>query len=406
MAAAFFLYEFFLRTFVGTLASQIIPSLHLNMESFAWVEASYALAYGLMQVPVGMITDRFGILRSLLLGILVCGIATLLFSQSQNLAMAILARLLMGFGSAFGFVCLISIVVKYFPHRYFAFMAGISQFIGTIGPMLAGGPLVNLLQHNQGQWRLSLSYVSAIAFVLAICIIALWRIPSKTGPIDNNWPKRRSTLGTQLKVLCKNQQIWFIACYSGAIYISLALMGAVWGTSFLQSKGLTQISAAYVISAAWLGYAVGCPILGVLSDWHCRRNYILIGCALLGLIATAWIIFSDTESCVVYLTIFFALGVAASGQNIAIIAMVENALKQVRATAIGLNNAVITIFTTAVPPLVGLIINTSAHGNAIRLHPSDFVSGLIAMPLFFLLALVLVCFFIRETYAKTISSVI
>lgn len=405
VAAAFFLYEFFLRTFVGTLASQIIPSLHLNMESFAWVEVSYTFAYGLMQVPAGLITDRCGALRSLLFGVLICGVATLLFSQSQNLAMAMLARLLMGFGSAFGFVCLISIVVKYFPHRHFAFMAGISQFIGTIGPMLAGGPLVNLLEHNQGQWRLSLFYISIIAFVLAVCIIALWRIRPKTETINNNQtPKPHLSLYTQLRMLCSNRQIWFIACYSGAIYISLALMGAVWGTSFLQSKGLLQMNAAYVISAAWLGYAIGCPVLGVISDWYRRRNYLLFGCALLGLITAIAIIFSGTKQYSVYLCLFFMLGVAGSGQNIAIIAMVENASKQLRSTVIGLNNAIITVFTTTVPPLVGLLINTAAHGQAVKLDPNDFVSGLIAMPLFFALALILAWFGIRETHAKTIAT--
>ena len=61
LAAFFFLYEFFLRTFIGSVAHQVIHDLRLNAETFAILGSAYYIAYGVMQVPVGILVDKFGV---------------------------------------------------------------------------------------------------------------------------------------------------------------------------------------------------------------------------------------------------------------------------------------------------------------------------------------------------------
>lgn len=153
IAAAFFMYEFFLRTFVGSLAHQIIPQLHLDLETFAIIGSAYYLAYALMQVPTGLLIDRFGVKKIMIIATATCAVSGILFSLSDGFFMAFISRVLMGIGSSFAFICLLVIAYNCFPKKNFGFFAGASQFFGTMGPILAGGPLVYILSKHHGDWR-------------------------------------------------------------------------------------------------------------------------------------------------------------------------------------------------------------------------------------------------------------
>jgi MFS family permease len=168
IAAIFFLYEFFLRTFVGSIAHQLIHDLHLNIEQFTLIGSAYYLAYGLMQIPVGILADKFGVKKVMIFSTLTCALSTFLFAHSHSFVEAVLGRFFMGFGSSFAFICLLVIVSNWFPKRFFGFFAGISQFIGTMGPALAGGPLVSWLVDTHTNWRLALSSIGAFGIVLAV----------------------------------------------------------------------------------------------------------------------------------------------------------------------------------------------------------------------------------------------
>ena len=96
LAALFFLYEFFLRTFIGSIAHQLIPDLHLSAEQFAILGSSYAVTYGIMQIPVGILIDKFGVRFNLAFAALICGLATILFTQIDSFHGALASRVLVG----------------------------------------------------------------------------------------------------------------------------------------------------------------------------------------------------------------------------------------------------------------------------------------------------------------------
>jgi Sugar phosphate permease len=173
LASFFFLYEFFLRTFVGTIANQIMHDLALSPEMFALLGSAYYFAYALMQVPVGILTDKFGVRRILIFAILVCVISAFLFANAASFSQAFISRMMMGFGSSFAFVCLLVIAATWFPRKYFGFFVGASQFIGTMGPLLAAGPLAAVLVKSNGDWRTLLADIGIIGGILALLISCL-----------------------------------------------------------------------------------------------------------------------------------------------------------------------------------------------------------------------------------------
>lgn len=401
LAALFFLYEFFLRTFVGTVAHQIMTDLKLNAETFAIIGSAYYVAYGVMQVPVGILADKFGIKILLFFATIVCVISTFLFAHADGFVTAFISRLLMGFGSSFAFVCLLVIAVTWLPKQYFGFFAGISQFIGTMGPFLAGGPLLTLMAKTNQDWRTTLGEIGAFGIALAILILLFVKNKPRDGVQTLIFLKQEVPLKVRLLRLAKNKQAWVVAFYSATTYVSMALLGAIWGTEYLRVRGLSQEIAASIISLAWLGYAIGCPLLGVLSDIAKRRKPTLIFCSLLGFFSTATLVFLPLQdSHWAYAPLLFFLGVAASGQNVGFAAITEHSDLSTRATALGMNNGVITLFSAFIPPLASYFIFLSAGIDNDNLKPENFTLAFTIMPILYMVSLAISSIGFKETYCR------
>ena len=196
-----------------------------------------------------------------------------------------------------------------------------------------------------------------------------------------------------------NNQAWSVAFYSATVYISIELLGAFWGTEYLQARGLAQSAAANIISLCWLGYAIACPLLGVFSDIAQRRKPTLILCAFLGLLSTAGITYLPSAySSWTYSFLFFCLGFAASGQNLGFAAIVEHSDVSTKAIALGLNNGIIILSAAIVPPLASYFIYLSSNGVNEHLQPENFIAAFTIMPLLYACSLIIACFCIRETY--------
>jgi MFS family permease len=401
IAAIFFLYEFFLRTFVGSIAHQLIRDLHLNIEQFTLIGSAYYLAYGLMQIPVGVLADRFGVKKIMMFATLTCSLSTFLFAYSDSFTGALLGRLFMGFGSSFAFVCLLVVASNWFPKRFFAFFAGASQFIGAMGPMLAGGPLISWLIYSHINWRFALSSIGSFGILLAFLTLVFVKNKPRGGQDTLLFLTKNESILIRLKRLFKTKQAWAVAVYGASVYVSIAVMAAVWGTDYLEAVGLDQKSAAYMISIAWIAFAIGCPGFGILSDLTRRRKPYLILCALLGLTSMSLILYGHFTSVGVYEVLFFMLGLAATGQNIGFAAIAEHTSLDTKATALGLNNGLITLAGAIMPLAIGYLISlSSGSSNAEHLPLHSFVFGLSLLPIVYLISLIVSVFFFKETYCK------
>lgn len=400
LAAIFFLYEFFLRTFVGTVAHQIIPDLHLSLEKFSLLGTAYFVAYGFMQIPVGILCDKFGAKKMMIFATFICAFATFLFAHAVSFAAAFLSRFFMGFGSSFAFVCLLVITLNWFPRKYFGFFAGASQFVGTMGPLLAAGPLMSAMLALHESWRSALAQTASFGIVLAILILLFVKNKPARQEKQIIFLKKHEPIKLQLKRLVKNNQAWLIAFYSALVYIAIALLAAVWGTDYLEAKGFQQTNAAYIISISWIGYAIGCPVLGIISDTMRRRKPVLIFAAILGLVSMLLITFWPIAAFWIFSIAFFCLGVAASGQNIGFAAITEQVDSRIRSTALGLNNGAIVLFSSIMPPVSGWILEVSASSHANNLIAADFLWVFLILIFFYIAAAIISSIFLKETYCK------
>jgi len=400
LTALFFLYEFFLRVFVGTIADELSHTLLLGAERLSLIGAAYFWTYGLMQLPVGLLVDRFS-LRALLTGAsFICALGVFLFAYFPNFPDLLIGRLLMGLGSSFGFICLLKVSLNWFSHKHFGFLSGLSQLVGAAGPVLAGAPLVSLLNRTHDNWQTVMLIVAFFGLIISVLIGIFVRSKPKEVSTQIIYLETKSSLTNALFDLFKNRQSWMIVLYSIFVNTSLAFLGIVWGTTYLEARQITQSKASFICSLIWVGYALGSPILGIVSDRIKRRKSILVFSSFCGIFAGIMLLCSSDHLDWLYMIAFFVFGIASSGQSLSFAVIAEHVKPKTEASAFGLNNASIFISTSLLIPLFGWMIEIAEPDKILAYQQHDFTTSLILVLFFYFMAFILSAFFIKETFCR------
>ncbi|MDG1437130.1 MAG: MFS transporter [Rickettsiaceae bacterium] len=398
ICALFFLYEFLLRTVLGTFQKPIMSDFELTTIEFSMVSSTvYLLIYSFMQIPVGLIVDHFGLKKPLLAGALICSVSIIGFSFSQTMGWAIFFRALMGLGSSFGFVCLLISVYDWLPKKHLAFMVGASQFIGTMGPMMAAGPLESISEQGSTGWREIFFILGVVGFLIsALVFLFVKNNQEKAGSFKIL--KRPESIHKTFSVLFFNTQAWSIALFSGLVYFSLEYLSENEGKDFIILKGHTNNFASYMITLAWFGYAIGCPITGFLSDRLQRRRPFLIINAFLALFGLILVVYTTQK----YFIILGALclGVGASGQSNCFALMAEQFKKAYLAAALSLNNTLTMFFSAINAPVLSVFIDQSRRETIVP-DISNYDVAFTLLIALVALSLIFPIFFIKESYCKS-----
>jgi MFS family permease len=397
ICALFFLYEFFLRTVIGTYQHSFMQDLNLTSFQFSLLSTTiFLLIYGIMQIPAGIIVDNIGLKKSLLIASIACTIASIGFSYSQSFYVALLYRMLMGFGASFGFICLLISVHDWMPHKYSAIFIGLSQFIGTLGPMLAAGPLDSISGSTGINWRFVFLCLG-IAGAVLIALIFFFVENNKHNAGKHIILYRPEKISISLLKLFSKIQPWYIALISTCLYFTIEYLSENEGRTFLELKGISSNSSSYIITIGWIGFAIGCPLLGFLSDILKRRKAIMKLCSILGLIAILMIVYMQSK---LYIQIaFFLLGVSAGGQSIGFATITEQVEKRFIAVALGLNNAMIIGFVAINAPLIGFLLDHTIKEISNSLDAYLFVFNILII--ISASAVILSIFFLKETFCKS-----
>ncbi len=404
LAGLFFLYEFFIRAFMGSVADPLQASLNLTPAAFGLIASAYYMAYSPMQIPVGILMDRFGARVLLSCGALLCAVGTLLFAQAHSFHEAWGARFLMGLGSSVGFISLLTVSLNWFPRRFFGFFAGMAEILGMIGPILSGAPLAYCLIATNNNWRMILEYVGVIGIFLTLLLVFIVRNQPKN-VIHTVETQSKLSLMQKLKLLAKIKSARRVALYAFFIYAAIPLIGESWGTPYLQARGFSLTEATGIIASLWLGMGLGSPAVGLISDILRRRTLILGLCGALGIITSFLFATTHTHS-VVYLTaLLFLIGVAAGGQTLSFAAMAESVPNSVKGTAMGFNNFAVMLGGMLSQILAGSILNHFWNGlsqNITALPIYGYQIALLLGTLCFALSL-LMCFFLKETFSSHVT---
>ncbi len=390
LAATFFCYEFLLQVSPGVMANDLMRSFNINATHLGNLAAIYFYTYLLMQIPGGVLLDYFGVRRLLTYSALLCSIGTLLFSTAQNFPLAMFGRLLIGIGSGTAYISCAYIAATWFPVNLFSFLNGSIVTIGMSGAILGQAPLALLI--GKLDWRNSMLLFSIIGLVLAILMWFIIKDKSRhSAKSHHNLHQAEKKLLRGLKYITKNKQTWICAIYCFLIYTPTLIFGTIWGVPFLIHKyHLSNPSAANLIAMLFLGWAIGSPLFGGLSDHFKNRKFFVLITTPLILITLLAVIYIPGLKYIAIGILLFCLGFFSSASILIFSIVREINLQFAVGTAIGFINGIEMVGGALIPPLIGFVLDKSKFNYGL---------GLFVLPLFAVIAIFLVLQ-IKETYAK------
>ena len=363
IGAFFYCYEFLLRIIPGALQSELSAAFgHISASAFGQLSAFYYFAYSPMQMPVGMLMDRFGPRRLLSFACLCCTVGSLMFCDSSSMLVAGSGRFLVGFGSSFAFVGVLSLALYWLPRQYFSLVAGLITTLGMLG-LVYGEVKITEMAVTMG-----LPYVLSMMVIIGLVLTLLIFLLVRDGPGGAHTKKQPlpDFFRNVVKVLI-SPQVWLIGFVGACLYTSLSVFGELWGKSYLeQAHHLTKVEAAKAISCMFLGWAVGAPIAGYLSDLTGRRVLPLVFGAVSAFVCICLILYCPGLSCTSLYVLLFLYGIFSGTELIVFIMAKENSGAQLSGTVFAATNMIVTLGGVIFQPLVGKLLDTFGDSGMVN----------------------------------------
>lgn len=381
-AALFYFYEFVLRVMPSVMVKPLMQVFDLSALSLGTMSATYFYSYGLLQIPVGIIADRYGVRLSMTIGCLICALSLAGFSFSLSIEALYFSRFMMGAGSAFAYVSILYLIRQYFKKKQFGLMAGLTNAVGVLGAICAERPMVWLMKIFD--WRHALMLVAIMGVLIAVLIATLVKEPVS----NQNQPATRVSMQELLGYLSENTWLIVLATVVGLMHFGLVAFGAMWGVSFIQEAyDLSLAVASERVSLFYVGAIAGGSILGYVSD-RASRLGTLLGASICGAISSFYLLNSWMLSLNAISGIMFMIGFCSSSFGIGYAYAFEKVEYKFAGSVAGFMNTVLILFSAVSMPLIGFLLDIGRKGGVYTLSDYDF--ALLPIPVSFVLAAVLV----------------
>src|ERR1700727_1909425 len=286
----FYFLEYAVRSSPSVMIPQLEASFHTTALGISAILGVYYYTYSSVSLIAGAAPDRLGAKQTIPVGFAVLGIGCLLFSASTALAGDI-GRLLQGAGSAFAFTGAVYLAARGFPARYLATAIGATQCVGMLGGSSGQFLVGPIIEHGVA---VHIVWVGLGAIILANALLLYIATPKEQPGSQAQKDGVRSLL-QPYKVVFSNPQSYLCGAVAGLLFAPTTIGDMIWGVAgFQKDLQLSYHNAVVTASMVPLGWVVGCPLLGWLSDRVGRRKPVIIGSAGVMILAAAQIAFRPT----------------------------------------------------------------------------------------------------------------
>jgi MFS family permease len=348
---------------------------------FGQIAALYYFAYSPMQLPVGMLMDRFGPRRLLTIACACCCLGSYLFAFNTSLGMVGLGRFMVGFGSSFAFVGVLTLATMWLPKQLFSLFAGLMTTLGMLGNVYAEMKITHMVA-NIGIDGVLMGAV-IIGAILTL-IISLSVRDNKTY-LDEHHSSLKPFFKEVLQVLCSSK-VWLIGLIGACLYTSLSVFGELWGQNYLeQAHQLTKMQSAQSMSMLFIGWAIGAPLCGYLSDKFANRVVPLLLGAMGSLISIYFVIYTSNLPYWLLNSLILLYGIFSATEIIVFAMAKEVSGVKITGTVFAVTNMIVTLLGAIFQPLVGWILDIFGHGQLVEGHyhylVGDYQRALSILPL-------------------------
>lgn len=352
------------RTSFGVAGLEAMDRFGVDASQIAVFTAVQLGVYAIAQIPTGMLIDRFGPRRLLVVGAVVMGVGQVLLGLTANYWFAIAARVLIGAGDATAFLSVMRILPYWFPLHRTPMFTQVTSSLGQLGQFLSAVPFLWLL--GVSGWTVAFTTLGAVGILIAMAAaVAVADSPEKLGIVDV--PKTAtatnvSLVGEQLSFVFRSPVAWqaFFIHYVGMLAPNVFIM--LWGMPLMTTgMGISPVHAGWILSAYTVFIVLIGPLHGSISarasgyrDW---AAVVFTAIHILG-----WFFFfAFAEGMVSMLLMVFLIALCVPASNYGFDIVRESLDRSVVATATGLGNMGGFVSGMTGAQLFGIILDHLGH---------------------------------------------
>jgi MFS family permease len=394
--AAFFAYAFIHRVAPSVMFDRLMADFAADATRLGQLSACYFYAYAAIQIPVGLLLDRFGPRRMLTLSAVGCMAGSLAFALAEHRPVAYAARLLIGAGSGVAFLGTLKLAADWLPPARFALAIGLTQAVAMLGAVAGQAPLA--LAVESFGWRVLMVGAAVLGLVVGGLIWWATRHPAPAPQAT------ASSGGGHWRAALANPQTWFAAAYSGLSSSPMLAFAVLWGVAYLvQAEGMARAQAAAGASMVFIGWAVSAPLLGWLSDRIGRRKPPMVAGAAGALAGWLLLLYGPDLPWPAQFALLAWIGGTSSAMALSFAVGREANPARVSGMVTGIVNFASIAAGAALQPLIGALLDRRWDGTLVDgarvFDAAAYGEAFLAFPIASGLCLV-VTLFIRETHCR------
>ena len=355
---SFYAFAYFARVEPGALLNELMQEFSLNTAEVGTIISTIAYApYVAMQIPSGILADKFGLRKIITICSFSCALGMFLFGSAQSAWQLALARFLIGLSATSAFLSCGKAASELSDKSKYGLFMGIAMFLGCTGGIL-GTNLSSNLAPIFG-WRTFTCYVAIVGVIIAILSYLFIKDPEPTKKINNN-----TNILEGLKILVKNKNVWLIGVYGLVSYLPLSAIAELWGIPFIQYRFNASNQQATICSAViLLSFGVGSIIAdNVAKKLNSYKKTIIIF-LILSLISFSIAFYSDSINYIMCLILLGLGGFFAGCNTLSFPFCYALVPKEYAGTSTGFTNTLIMANCIIFPPLLGKLLDIFRAGR-------------------------------------------
>jgi MFS family permease len=395
LVAVYYFYQYALRSAPSVMMPQLTEAFGVNALGVSAIVGMFYYGYSPFSLVAGTSMDRFGAKRVIPIGAAVVGIGAILFGTG-NVMLANIGRFLQGAGGAFALIGAVYLITRNFPASVAASFIGATQMFGMAGGS-AGQFLVGPIIKGGLSWDRFWIYTGVLGLVISAVLLIL--LPKETPKKTTSGSGALAALLHSLGKVFRNPQSYLCGFISGLLFIPTTILGMTWGVRFLQEARGREYEAAVTLAATVpIGWMIGCPLLGFISDRLGRRKPVIFAGTIMLLAVVSWVLFGNPQILRGH-TVGILMGIASGAAMLPYTVIKEVNPPEFGGTATGVVNFLNFTFSALLGPVFGARLVEMPEGNT-SLALAHYQAGFKPL-LFGIFAALVLTVFLKETGPAT-----
>ena len=344
--------------------------------SIGFLSSVYYWTYTAMQIPSGVMADRFGARAASTVFLLIASIGSLVTCVGTEFWMIVLGKVMIAAGMAVVYVPLMKLVSVWFPKSDFAVLSGVVIAVGNVGAIAATGPL-ELMAQALG-WREVFLVLGVITLVLAVLCATVIRNHPKDRRLPSVEAVELSEHGTAVVessaaripvmkglriVLSGGRKFWTCALAYFLVYGSIMTFQGTWAVTYFNNVYDFVLSASWMVTALGVGKILSTLAIGGMTSRgiiRSKRKAMIYGTSVFTVLwAVIFVFAGDIDSYWFWFAVSFAFGFFGGFMTLSFTQVKEWYPIAISGTAVSGTNIFLFLGASVCTTISGAIIGTA-----------------------------------------------